>query len=453
MSEVPPLTTPAMTHATDDPKEHVAETASRGWVVATLALTGVAFVLLFAMVPHGVYGDGYVRFLKLDGLLRTGTVGGERYSYLGPLFASPLWVFGDSRIWWVARFNVLVLAAGAVTAWWGLRQAVTPAERASAVLLLAASGMMPSATRDFYGELFSSVLVGTGLLLIGTMDRRRGWVAVVIGVVNTPAWGAGLLLVAIWRIWKNRRFDGLVALTLAASLIVLENTIVRDAPLDFGYQGDRGYVTLLPFSGMPGFSYPFLFGLLSQLFSFGKGLLFFAPGLLLVAHARRARPQLASFLDLSIAFLAGMVLVYSRWWAWYGGWAWGPRYLLFAVYPSSIALAISLGTPSTWPRSLAIVVITGWTVWVGVSGAVFGIDGLDTCTANGYALEHLCWYVPDYSPVLRPLILLPGPLAVWQLCWMLFAASVLAVLITSGPSLTRIGHELRTSVRLKRPRD
>jgi hypothetical protein len=292
--------------------------------------------------------------------------------------------------------------------------------------------MMPNATLDFYGELFSAVAVATGLLIVTLRGSPLGWVPVVLGVANMPASGAGLVLVAGWRLWKHRRFDGLVALALAAALIMAENTIVRGSPLDGGYLRDRGVITVMPYSGMPGFSYPFIFGLFSLLFSFGKGLLFFAPALLLVARARRDRPPLAPFFDLSIVFLLGLVLVFSQWWAWYGGWKWGPRFLLYAAYPSSIALAVALHAGTTIPRTFAVLAIAAWTVWVGVSGAVFDLRGLDTCIAHGYALEHLCWYVPDFSPLLRPLVLPPGPLLAWQKVWMLFAAIVLAVLITPG---------------------
>jgi hypothetical protein len=175
-------------------------------------------------------------------------------------------------------------------------------------------------------------------------------------------------------------------------------------------------------------------------------LLFFAPGLLLVAHARRARPPLAPFLDLSSLFVAGLLLVYSRWWAWYGGWTWGPRFLLFAVYPSSLALAVALRAPGTWSRSVVVTAITAWTTWVGVSGAVFGLDGLDVCIANGYALEHLCWYVPDSSPLLHPLVFPPAALTVAQEVWMIFSATVVALLLTSGPALSNIADELRAAL-------
>jgi hypothetical protein len=426
-------------------RETESMTSSRGWILATLALTGLALVLLFAVVPHRLSGDGYVRFVKLDALLREGTLARERYSYVGPLFAAPLWLLGDSRIWWCARFNVLTLAVGVGAAWWVLRPGLTSDERAASMLLLAATGMMPNATIDFYGEAFSAVMVGTGFALVFIKESVTGWLAVVLGVANMPASVGGVLLVAIWRFWNQRRLDGLAALLATGALIAFENTIVRGAPLNAGYAGDHGAVTVMPFSGMPGFSYPLILGLVSLLLSFGKGLLFFAPGLLLIRRARRDRPHMAPFFDASLLFLAGLLLVYSRWWAWYGGWTWGPRFLLFAAYPSALALAITLHQPTPIHRTITAMLLTVWTVWVGVSGAVFDLSGLGECTANGYAMEHLCWYVADFSPLLRPLVLPPDTLAGWQEAWMLLAAVISGVLITAAPSLcgTRDGANQR----------
>ena len=405
----------------------------RAWV--TLVLIGTALGLLFLVVPHAVTGDGYARYLKVDALLHQGTLKPEPYSLAGPLFAAPFWALGAARVWWIARFNVILLAIGSVGFWLLLRPVTTISERAPAALLLAATGMAPNATLDFYGEMFTTVMAGTGLLLVCVHGRRAGWIPLVLGVVNMPATAVGLLFVAIHRAWHARRADGLGATLVAGGLILLENTIVRGGPLVTGYAGNHGVTTALPFSGMPGFSFPVAAGVMSLLFSFGKGLFIFAPGLVLIAHARRQRPALAPFLDASVAFLAGMILVYAGWWAWYGGWTWGPRYLLYAVYPSALALAIALGAPVTLYRGALVVSLTAWTVWVGASGVVFNLSGLDDCLANGYALEHLCWYVPEYSPLLRPFVLDMPALVTWQKMWLVFAAVVLTVLVTSGPSL------------------
>src|SRR3954471_112922 len=342
-------------------------TSDQRWASVTLALTGIALALLFFVVPHAITGDGYVRYSKVDALVRGGTLTREPYSLVGPLFAAPLWALGRDRPWWVARFNVLLLAIGSIAFWRLLRRDTTTHERASAALLLVATGLAPAATLDFYGEMFTAVMIASGLLLVSPGGRRIGWIPVVLGVVNTPATAVGLLFVAIHLAWHARRAEAFGATLPAGALILLENTIVRGGPLVTGYAGNHGATTQLPFSGMPGFSYPMAAGVLSLLFSFGKGLFFFAPGALLIANARRQRPALAPFFDASIAFLAGVILVYSGWWAWYGGWTWGPRFLLFAAYPSALALAVALGGPITPRRGAIALALTAWTVWVGAS--------------------------------------------------------------------------------------
>jgi hypothetical protein len=42
--------------------------------------------------------------------------------------------------------------------------------------------------------------------------------------------------------------------------------------------------------------------------------------------------------------------------------------------------------------------------------------------------------VPDFSPLLRPLVLPPDTLAGWQEGWMLLEAVIFGVLITAVPS-------------------
>jgi hypothetical protein len=43
-------------------------------------------------------------------------------------------------------------------------------------------------------------------------------------------------------------------------------------------------------------------------------------------------------------------------------------------------------------------------VWIGADGMVFGQAQMGQCWANGYALEHLCWYVPEFAAWIRPFV-------------------------------------------------
>jgi hypothetical protein len=55
--------------------------------------------------------------------------------------------------------------------------------------------------------------------------------------------------------------------------------------------------------------------------------------------------------------------------------------------------------------------------------------------------------VPEYSPLLRPLVLRPESVAAWQQAWMVLAAFVAAVLTTSGPALSSVADRLAWRIR------
>ena len=56
-------------------------------------------------------------------------------------------------------------------------------------------------------------------------------------------------------------------------------------------------------------------------------------------------------------------------------------------------------------KRLLVVGVLLLSTWVGIDGAVFGIDALARIgTANNYALESLTWYVPEFSPLWYPFI-------------------------------------------------
>ena len=121
-----------------------------------------------------------------------------------------------------------------------------------------------------------------GLLILpwgipGARHIRRGSSGVKARGVELPE----LLFVAIKHVRDSRRVRHVIPVLLAASLILLESWIRRGHPFTSGYEGNAGLRTLMPYSGQPGFSYHYYFGLLSITLSYGKGILFFAPGLLL----------------------------------------------------------------------------------------------------------------------------------------------------------------------------
>jgi hypothetical protein len=197
---------------------------------------------------------------------------------------------------------------------------------------------------------------------------------------------------------------------VAAGAIMLEAWIRRGSPFVTGYEDNHGVRTILPYSGRAGFSYPLLFGLLSILFSLGRGLVFFTPGLLLwlSRRTRRLVREQRHLIVLMLLVVAGLILVYAKWWAWYGGLSWGPRFFVFAAVPASALLAVRLRHPgeAVWAILVILGVLT-LSTWVAVSGVITDPSEFAFCVENNYALESLCWYTPEYSPLWRPLVEFP----------------------------------------------
>ena len=379
-------------------------------------LVAAGLALLFFFHFHDVSGDARPRYEALVGLIEHGVVSTTPYSMVGPLVSTPVYLLGRvyaSPDWWLARFTAILLALGLVVAYRLTRREDRTIVRRFLMLIVAAS-MFPHYVRGYGPEAFTAVFVGVGLLAVHSGHALLGWTAAVIGVANTPATIVGLALAAGAHAWRTRRVRPLVSVAAAAGILLLESWVRRGDPFVSGYEGNRGAETVLPYSGLPGFSYPFFFGVLSILLSFGKGLVFYAPGLLLWTRetAARVSGRLRATQGLWLWFVAGLVLVYARWWAWYGGWTWGPRYFLIASLPASLALAVRLRRPAE--ASLGSLTATAaaltLSAWVGVNGAAFDQRTLAVCHDNHYALEFLCWYVPEFSALWRPFVVPSAPL-------------------------------------------
>jgi hypothetical protein len=378
----------------------------RGLIVA-------GFGVLFFLLPHALVGDDGQRFNDIEQLLRHGRLSDSKYSLVMPLLSVPVLELGrviESPAWWAARFNVIVVAAGVAVSCRLLRGRADPRLLRLTVLVLLFASFLTARLRDYNAEVLTATLVTVGIICITT--RRHvvaGWAAIVVGVVNIPASIVGLGLLGGWGMLRNRRLRYLAPVVAAAALIMLEDWARRGGPLVTGYGGpaEHGIRTIMPYSGQPGFSYPFLLGVAAIGFSFGRGLLFFTPGLALWLDGRTrrlVRPAPGQpAVTLMLLFTAGLVLVYARWWAWYGGLSWGPRFFLFAAIPASVLLAARIWragrSPSADAVTLAVLVLSAW---VGCAGAIADRQALDVCSAGHFQNEQLCWFTPDFSPLWQP---------------------------------------------------
>ncbi|HKS70008.1 MAG TPA: hypothetical protein VJQ45_06290 [Ktedonobacterales bacterium] len=383
----------------------------------------IVIVLLgdFLLMPHAVYGDGSRRYAELDELLRNGQISGDKYSLIGPLFSAPLWFLGKlyrGASWWEAHYNLFLFALGLLAIYWILKDRVDRGLVRKFLLLLAAVSMFPYSLTSYYGEPFTALLVGIGLLAAVFGPALWGWIGVVLGVANTPATLLGMGLAALLRIVERRRVRYALAVIAAFGLIALENLIRHHSIANTRYES--------------GFTFPILIGILAILFSFGKGLIFFAPGLLLPIRGRllpggEGERNLWRTYVLWMAFLAGMIVVYANWYDWSGDWFWGPRFFLFASIPASLVVAVRLHhRGASLPANLATLGALVLAAWVTISSVLFDLDAVANACGTLSNLSPNCSYQPQTSALWYPLLsphFNPGfkPIAFSLICFVAFA--------------------------------
>jgi hypothetical protein len=412
-----------------------------------LGLLGILFLL-----PHNNGGDGWIRYNALSEMLNQGKMPTIKYSMIGPFFSIPFWFLGkiyQTSYWWSSRYNVFVFAAGLLATYWLLKDRISRSLLRKFFLLLVVASMFSYHLQFYYGEVFTAICVAVGCIAIVVGPELAGWCVIILGVINTPATLLGLLLLDAKHMLETKRIRYILIVIISVALIMLESWIRRGSPFSNGYSNDHGFRTIMPYSGRPGFSNPFFFGLISLLFSFGKGIVWFAPGLLLpirktLQKVREAtNVNLFAIYTLWMSFLIGLLLVYSTWWAWHGGWFWGPRFLLIASIPASFALAVRL----QWRNTSLLVNILSilafcLSLWVGINGAVYGDNALfHFCLSNNAYLETpLCYYTPEFSVLWHPFVVYQ-PLNHKQILYLLYSLFVgvyllIPLLITTWRQLT-----------------
>jgi hypothetical protein len=418
-------------------------TERRDWLLIALGLLASFFVL-----PHRLGYDGLDRFNDIEGLLHHGSVSGSRFSLVMPLLSAPFLLLGEvvkSPAWWAGHFNVIVVAVTVVVAARLVRGYPGAELFRTTVLVLLFASYLENRLWDYNAEILTAALVGVGVVAVETgRARTRGWWAIVIGAVNTPAAIVGVAVLAGREAFRQRRLRGFWPVIAVGVLIAAEAWIRRGSPFDSGYGGNHGPHGLLPYSGRPGFSYPFLFGLLSILFSFGRGLLFFFPALLFWFDRqtrRRIGQPARRILVAGLLFTAALVLAYSKWWAWFGGTATGPRFFLFAAIPASILLAARLhARPSSMGTSLLTLGALLLGTWTAVVGALSGPRPEEICFGK---YEPLCLYTPDFSPLGYPLVSFPHLAARPTLAALLCVAASVYLATPTLNSLLRRAREKR----------
>jgi hypothetical protein len=378
-------------------------------------LLSAGFLASFFLFPFTIASDGAVRFRFMETLVHQFRITPMKYSIIGPLFSLPLWLISSflnlkDQSYIIERYNFLLFVMFIVILFQWLKHQFDKKFLLIFFFILAFGSMFPGNLINYFGEVFSAVCLTLGTVGLTMKKMWMGWTLLILAVLNTPAMLIPLIFVVLYITLESKKIRYLVIVPACLILMVVE-AYIRTNSISAGFQTyislDHGARTILPYSGRIGFSYPLAFGILSILFSFGKGIIFYCPGLLLIGLAWKfiSDPIERKMVILWFLIVFGLILVYASWWAWYGGWAWGPRFFLFASVPASWILARLLHSGKiSLLMSVVLLMCISLSFWVGVNGVVFKQDTLDKCVANNNALELLCWYVPEFSPLWRPFV-------------------------------------------------
>ena len=324
---------------------------------------------------------------------------------------------------WVAAANALVTALGVVLVFRILRR-LSYGERVAVVgALIYAVGTMawPYAKFDFSEPLVTTLLLAAVWLSLvyGTTGRLRyallaGLAAFAaaltkyVSVIAMPILLAGLVLGArSGRTWGEtlRRsirpallfsapFLGVLPPALIAAAVLFDFHLLYVRELIGGLQ--RGWLEL-----------PFGLGLGGLITSWGKGVLWYNPILLITLpvlpwFVRRHGWRSLVFIALPVAY----ALLYSRKQVWYGGNAWGPRYLV-----PTLPLLVIVGAPlfervleraRSWlpgAALAAVVLLSAGVQFMGVSKDFAGyLDLFQQQVAGAVPLNGAVYGGADYQP-------------------------------------------------------
>ena len=218
--------------------------------------------------------------------------------------------------------------------------------------------------RDLFGEpLFTAALLSTFHLLKGPDDvsHKRlmlGGLATSVGILTRASFVPLVGLFAAYLVFASqdrgrgvKRAARYIGFCLPGIVIF---GLLNQAR--FGSVLSTGYHTAFD----KGFSVPLAKGLAWNLVSPYRSLFLYAPPVVLCGFglgefARRHRGDLL----LIGAIVAYVLAVYSGWWAWHGGWCWGPRFLVPIVPLLLIPGLVAVSRKGGWLVGLAAALAAG----------------------------------------------------------------------------------------------
>ena len=384
---------------------------SKERIELSLLLLGI-YLLAVTLHPN-ITSDGLIRFTAVESIIVGESIPTFKLSFIQALLSMTLAyaakLLGLPLSLFVSYFNFSVFLVLGASIFLSLKRIYSLRESLLTFLVLLSASVLPHHLQLYFGEVFSTFAICAGLLL-SPKNYVRVALLIGLGIANTPA----LLPTAIFGslLLMKKRPAFLYGIAVATILILLENYFKYGSISQSPYllSAEKGIQTLLPYSGNQGFSYPIFFGVLSVVLSFGKGIIFYIPNLLVLCNiALLKKMRLNNIYGLALACsITTIILVYAKWWAWYGGDFWGPRFFLILTMPASIALAALIGSTNniSSPRAIFLIALLTLAAWVGIDGVIFGQFHMELCWTNNYQYEMFCWYTPEFSALWRPFVVL-----------------------------------------------
>jgi len=283
----------------------------------------------------------------------------SRYPILTPILAIPVYVIPALGQFDQAHALVrdleklgatLLAAAGAMLVFAALTCLVDPRSAALAtVVYIAGTAVVTVLGQGMWQHTGATLCLSFGLWgLFAETSWRRGLIVGIATGATIAARPIDIVVAAplvLALLVEDRRAVWVVACGMAGPLLAAAcyNDTVLGSPLATGYGNEASL----------GWTTPFLTGFTGLLVSPGRGLLLFSPILALAAWAVLRLPRASQHrrtIMILMTGAAGLLIVMSRWWAWYGGMSFGPRMLSDSLPIWGIALGVAAAWSSETRR-------------------------------------------------------------------------------------------------------
>jgi hypothetical protein len=327
--------------------------------------------------PHSFYGIG-MSLLMIPGILGSKVIGTTESA---GIMITNVWLLG--------------LFGGAAYVWCRLRPLPVRLSVVVALVIGLGLGLLPFASTGF-AEVALALAVVLGMIGLRATALHWGWGPVLVGAAAGAAVVSrddSIVLVAPWLL-----LGCLLQASPGQRAAALRRMLAGGLPflaLWTWYNEARwGSPVTVGYDGILRFNHSFLAGLYGLLLSPGKGLILYAPVVLVALWGlRRSYGRDRVSTAVAAVLVVSRLVFYAPYWGWYAGGGFGPRYVLPAVPALGLGL---MEVAARWgdvrrPARMVVVVLAVLSVGIGfVGGAVsYANDSLETALGHEPVFQQL----------------------------------------------------------------